>query len=124
MYEKLIKQVVEAINLSSSWAQTGWKTSFGERGVEACSLPEALELASNFVYREEAVDYWTQVQLIGGDAAESGKKALDALKNGDLKRAEDSVYFSMYIEKPYAPNSNTWGPVHEALKQEMTGSPR
>ncbi len=121
MYEKLIGMVEDAVDLSRRWAQSGWKTRFGERGVEACSLSEALDLPPNFVYREEAVDYWTQVQMIGSDAAESGKKAIEALKNGDLKRAEDSVYFSMYIEKPYAPNSKTWKPVYEAVKQEMNG---
>ena len=48
-----------------------------------------------------------------------GKKALASLKKGDLKDAEDHLYFSQYVEKPFEEFSKTWVSVYEAVKAEM-----
>ena len=95
MYESLIEQTQKAIEHSLKWAETGWGMTFGDRQVNVGSLKEAEELPPHFVYREEALNYWKQVQLTGSDAAASGKKALAALEREDFKGAEDFVYCSM-----------------------------
>ena len=121
MYEDLIGQVEEAVERSSNWASTGWKMNFGERALEANSIEEAKPLPNSFVFREEAVNYWNQVELSSKDAADAGKQALEALKKGDMRRAVDSVYLSLYIERPYAFGSKTWKSVYEAIQNEAQG---
>jgi|TARA_Y100000294_G_scaffold171483_1_gene185019 hypothetical protein len=122
MYESLIKQTQKAIEHSLKWAETGWGMTFGDRQVNVGSLKEAEELPPHFVYREDALNYWKQVQLTGSDAAASGKKALAALEREDFKGAEDFVYCSMYHEKPFAAKAKTWKLVYDAVKQEMSKS--
>ena len=122
MLQDLIQKVQKAIEGSSNWAETGWKVTFGPRGTEVSSLQQALELPNTFVYREEAVNYWKQVELTGEDAAASGKKALDALEKNNLNAAEDALYFCQYLEKPFAKDALTWQPLHEAVKKELNKS--
>ena len=76
-------------------------------------------MPKTFVYRAEAINYWNQAQMTGFDAGESGKLALESLKKGDLKDAEDRLYYCQYIEKPFAEFSNTWVSVHEAAKSQL-----
>ncbi|HBR59121.1 MAG: hypothetical protein QGI53_08710 [SAR324 cluster bacterium] len=119
MYEDLIKKTEAAIDNSLHWAERGWSVTFGPRQTEINSLQAAEELPDTFVYRMEAINYWKQARLTGHDAGVSGKKALASLKKGDLKDAEDHLYFSQYVEKPFEEFSKTWVSVYEAVKAEM-----
>ena len=119
MYEDLIKKTEAAIDNSLHWAERGWSATFGPRQTEINSLQAAEELPETFVYRMEAINYWKQARLTGHDAGVSGKKALASLKKGDLKDAEDHLYFSQYVEKPFEEFSKTWVSVYEAVKAEM-----
>jgi hypothetical protein len=119
MYEDLIKKTEAAIDTSLHWAERGWSVTFGPRQTEINSLQAAEELPDTFVYRMEAINYWKQARLTGHDAGVSGKKALASLKKGDLKDAEDHLYFSQYVEKPFEEFSKTWVSVYEAVKAEM-----
>ena len=119
MYEELIKKTEAAIDNSLHWAERGWSVTFGPRQTEINSLQAAEELPETFVYRMEAINYWKQARLTGHDAGVSGKKALASLKKGDLKDAEDHLYFSQYVEKPFEEYSKTWFSVYEAAKAEM-----
>ena len=119
MYQELIQQVQEAIERSNNWAETGWSITFGPRGVDVSSLQQAQDLPKNFVFREEAVNYWNQVQLTGKDAAKAGEKALSSLEKNDLKAAEDALYLSQYFEKPFTKDAQTWQPVHQAAKKKL-----
>ncbi len=119
MYEDLIKKTEAAIDNSLHWAERGWSATFGPRQTEINSLQAAEELPETFVYRMEAINYWKQARLTGNDAGVSGQKALESLKKGDLKDAEDHLYFSQYVEKPFEEFSKTWVSVYEAAKAEM-----
>ena len=122
MFEDLIKKTEKAIENSMNWSKTGWDITFGPRQTNVPSLEEAESLDKTFVYRDEAVNYWKQARLTGYDAGMSGKKALEALKNEDLKNAEDHLYFCQYIEKPFADFSNTWGGLYRAVKEKISDS--
>jgi hypothetical protein len=115
----LIKKTEAAIDNSLHWAERGWSVTFGPRQTEINSLQAAEELPETFVYRMEAINYWKQARLTGHDAGVSGQKALESLKKGDLKDAEDHLYFSQHVEKPFAEFSKTWVKVHDAAKAEM-----
>lgn len=119
MFDDLIRQVQDAIASSRKWAETGWSVAFGPRNVEISSLKQAMALPKNVVFREEAINYWKQAELLGIDTSASGQKALDALKAGNLKAAVNALYFSQYQEKPFAEFSKTWLPLYEAAKQKL-----
>ena len=119
MYEELIEKTEKAIELSMNWAKNGWDVSFGPRQTKVNSLEEAERLDKTFVYKDEAVNYWKQARLTGYDAGISGEKALEALKNEDLKSAEDHLYFCQYIEKPFADFSKTWGNLYMDVKEKI-----
>ena len=119
MYEELIKKTEAAIDNSLHWAERGWSVTYGQRQTEINSLQAAEELPETIVYSMEAINYWKQARLTGHDAGVSGKKALASLKKGDLKDAEDHLYFSQYVEKPFEEYSKTWFSVYEAAKAEM-----
>jgi hypothetical protein len=121
MIDDFIREVQEAIEYSRNWAVKGWAVTFGPRSIEVSSLKQAQALPRNFVFRDEAVNYWNQVLLAGNDTAEAGEKALAALKVGDLKAAADALYLSQYIEKPFAASAATWGPLYEAMKERIAG---
>jgi len=119
MSEDMIYKVQEAIACSRTWAETGWPVTFGPRNVEVSSLKQAQSLPKNFVFRQEAINYWNQAKLTGHDAAESGQKALHALKNSNISAADDALYFCQFIEKPFVEYSKTWLPLYESFKKEM-----
>ncbi|NTV05425.1 MAG: hypothetical protein HGA59_02820 [Chlorobiaceae bacterium] len=121
MSEDVTYQVQEAIAVSKKWSETGWPVTFGPRNVEVSSLKQAQSLPKNFIFRQEAVNYWNQVKLTGNEAADSGQKALDALKDGNFSAAENALYFCQYIEKPFTDSSKTWLPLYEALKEKLSG---
>ncbi|NTU59207.1 MAG: hypothetical protein HGB00_09905 [Chlorobiaceae bacterium] len=115
MMDDLIVMVEKAIESSSHWAETGWAATFGPRNIEVPNLKSAEALPRNVVSREEAVNYWKQVRLTGCDTAESGRKALAALKTGNCPAAADALYLCQYLEKPFEGQARTWLPVYEAL---------
>ncbi|HCD35679.1 hypothetical protein [Chlorobium phaeovibrioides] len=115
MYEELIGLVQQAIDASERWAETGWPVAFGSRNVSVPSLKEAEALPRTAVFRREAVNYWKQVQLTGADAAASGRKALRALKQGDLELAAGALYFCRYQEAPFASSTSTWTKLYDAV---------
>ncbi|TLU81678.1 MAG: hypothetical protein FDX21_11450 [Chlorobium sp.] len=117
MSEDVIYQVEEAIACSEKWAETGWPVTFGPRNVEVSSLKQAQALPKNFVFRQEALNYWNQAKLTGHDTAESGKKALEALKSHNVPAADDALYFCQFLEKPFTEYSKTWLPLYEAFKE-------
>ena len=119
MYKELIEKTEKAIELSMNWAKNGWDVSFGPRQTKVTSLEEAEGLDKTFVYKDEAVNYWKQARLTGYDAGISGQKALEALKNEDLKSAEDHLYFCQYIEKPFADSSKTWAGLYKDVKEKI-----
>lgn len=116
MMEDVIKMVEQAIETSSHWQETGWPATFGVRNVEVNNLKAAEALPRNAVYREEAINYWRQARLTGHDTAEAGKKALEALKNGDLVGADNALYLCQYLEVPFEKDAHTWHPVYEAFQ--------
>ena len=116
MVDDLIITLQHAIEISRNWANTGWPATFGPRNIEVVSLEQAKALPRNFVFSQEAVNYWNQVQLTGNDAADAGQKALDALKNGNTAQAMDALYLSQYIEKPFAESSKLWSVLYETAK--------
>jgi hypothetical protein len=115
MYNDLIEQVQRAIERSFEWARLGWVVSFGRLEIPVSSLQQAKELPENFVYREEALDYWSNVEQLGQEAAAYGKKALICLGKNDLKAAEDAIYQALYIERPCEHYSMTWRAVHDSI---------
>ena len=119
MYKELIEKTEKAIELSMNWAKNGWDVSFGPRQTKVTSLEEAEGLDKTFVYKDEAVNCWKQARLTGYDAGISGQKALEALKNEDLKSAEDHLYFCQYIEKPFADSSKTWAGLYKDVKEKI-----
>ncbi len=121
MSEEVINQVQEAIACSRKWSETGWPVTFGPRNTEVSSLQQAQSLPKNFVFRQEALNYWNQAKLTGNDAADSGQKALDALKNSNVFAADNALYFCQFIEKPFAEYSKTWLPLYEAFKEKRAG---
>ncbi len=121
MSEDVINQVQEAIACSRKWSETGWPVTFGPRNTEVSSLQQAQSLPKNFVFRQEALNYWNQAKLTGNDAADSGQKALDALNNRNVSAADNALYFCQFIEKPFAEYSKTWLPLYEEFKEKRAG---
>ncbi len=119
MFEDVIPQMEEAVERSRKWAENGWRMGFGPQNAPVDSLKEAEALPVSFIYREEAVSYWRQVHLMGNDAADSGEKAVEALKNGNIDAAEKALYLSSYIERPYENYTSTWSSLYEAIKEKM-----
>ena len=119
MFEDIIRRVEEAVGLSRKWAENGWNMGFGPKNVPVTSLKEAEALPVSFIYREESVNYWRQVRLMGDDAADSGEKAVEALKNSDVDTAEKALYLSSYIERPYENYTSSWKSLYETLKEKM-----
>ena len=116
MADDVIITLQQAIEISRNWAETGWPVTFGPRNVEVSSLEQAQALPKNFVFRDEAVNYWRQAKLTGNDAADSGEKAMTALKSGNPGAAADALYFSQYIEQPFAGYSRLWRDLYETVK--------
>ncbi|MEI6757764.1 MAG: hypothetical protein FDX18_00245 [Chlorobium sp.] len=121
MFDDLIQEVQDAIECSRNWAVKGWPVTFGPRNTAVSSLKEAEALPRNFIFRQEAVNYWKQVRLTGNDAADSAVKAVQALQSGNAGAAENALYLCQYIEKPFAEYAGTWNPVYDALKTRLAG---
>ncbi|MBM3161748.1 MAG: hypothetical protein FJZ79_00080 [Chlorobi bacterium] len=118
MYEALIHQTEEALARTAGWAETGWTAVFGPRGIAVNSLKEAMTLPRTSVSRLEAQNYWRQVVLTAEDTSAYGRKALEALRAGDIRKAADALYFAQYMEKPFAEYAETWLPLYEAVMEE------
>jgi hypothetical protein len=110
-------QLDKAIATASSWAVTGWSMTFGSRNVAVNSLQEANDLKNSFPNRLEAISYWSDVETVGHETADHGKKAKDALANGDVGAAKNLVYLARYMEKRINDDTPTWGPVFVALEE-------
>ncbi|MBF0358789.1 MAG: hypothetical protein HQL70_09285 [Magnetococcales bacterium] len=110
-------QLDKAIATASNWAVTGWSMTFGNRHVAVNSLQEAKDLENSFPNRLEALSYWKDVDTVGKETASHGEKAKDALANGDIGAAKNSIYLASYMEKRINDKSPTWGPVLLALDE-------
>jgi hypothetical protein len=115
MFEDVISEVQTAVEHSRHWAETGWPVTFGARRIAVSTLKEAEALPRNSAIRLEAVNYWKQAGLTGNDAGDWGERAVAALKDGDLDAAADALYFSQYVEKPFADSTKTWLPLYESF---------
>jgi hypothetical protein len=120
MIDELTRKVEAAAEASSHWSETGWPATFGNRNVEVPNLKAAKALPKTEVYREEAVNYWKQALLAGVDTAAAGRKALGALKSGDLAAVEDALYLCQYLEKPFEGHANTWIPLYGEFRSACT----
>jgi hypothetical protein len=112
MFEDVITEVRKAVESSRHWADNGWQASFGPRNIQVSTLREAEALPRTSAVRLEAVNYWKQARLTGNDSADWGEKAIAALEAGNVKRAADALYFTQFIEKPFAEFSRTWEPLY------------
>jgi hypothetical protein len=119
MYEDVISEVKKAVESSRHWADNGWPVSFGPRNIEVSSLKAAEALPRTSVIRLEARNYWEQALLTGNDAGEWGEKAIEALEAGNVKGAADALYFSQFIEKPFAESSKTWLPLYDSFMERF-----
>lgn len=119
--EEIAKEIEQALQVTRSWAETGWPMTFGKqlRAVNTITAANALE--ESFVYRQEAQSYWRRAKEAGGEAATWGERALAAVKKGDLKDADDSLYFALYLERPIRGDAPVWGPVYKKFKQHVAG---
>jgi hypothetical protein len=112
-----IEQLDQAIKEASNWAVTGWNMTFGSRNVAVNSLKEAKELKQSFPNRLEAISYWVDVDTVGKETASHGKKAKEALLNGELGTAKNALYLARYLEKRINEDTPTWGPIFLALEE-------
>ncbi len=115
MTDEMISRVEAAVEASTRWHEAGWPATFGVRNVEVPNLKAAVDLPKTAVYRDEAVNYWLQVRLAGTDTADWGRRALEALRRGDLKAAGNALYFCQYIELPFHAQAKTWRPLYDAF---------
>lgn len=115
MSDNLKKSVQESLERSRKWAEDGWKVTFGARQVEISSLQQALDLPKEAPNREDAIGYWKNVQEISEEVSIYLEGALADLEKGDLKAAENKLYFAQYFEKPLEQFTNTSKPVYESL---------
>lgn len=115
MTDEMIRRVEAAVDAATRWHEAGWPATFGVRNVEVSNLKAAESLPKTAVCRDEAVNYWLQVRLAGADTAEWGRKALEALRRGELEAAGNALYFCQYIELPFHAQANTWRPLYEAF---------
>lgn len=118
--KELAKDIEKALTASRSWAETGWPMTFGKQQRRVNTIKEANALEESFVYRLEAIAYWGRAKEAGGEAATWGERALKALEKGDLKDADDSLYFAMYLERPVRGDAPVWGPVYKKFKQHLS----
>ncbi len=113
----IVRMIEEASAETREWTKKGWKVTFGHRQIEANSLEAAEKLPQTEVYRLEAIAYWNRVKNAAEDALIWGGRALEDAKKGDLKGAEDAVYYAQFCEFPIREISPTWGPVFEAIRK-------
>jgi len=111
--------IEKALEATKSWAETGWPMTFGKPQRSVNTLKDANGLEESFVYRQEAQSYWRRVKEAGGEAVSWGERALSALKKGDIKDADDSLYFAVYLERPIRGDAPVWGPVYKKFRQHV-----
>ncbi len=119
MFEDIIPRIEGTVEHSRKWAENGWVMGFGPKNAPVNSLKEAEALPVSFVYREEAVNFWRQIRLMGNDAADSGEQAIEALKSGNSDAAEKALYLASYIERPYENYTSEWKSLYETVKEKM-----
>ncbi|ANT63854.1 MULTISPECIES: hypothetical protein [Prosthecochloris] len=117
MIDDLIRKIEKAVEASENWPEKGWPVTFGPRNIEVPDLKAAEALPREAVYRQEALNYWRQVRLTGGDTAAAGRKALEALRTGRLQAAADALYLCQYLEKPFEGHARTWIPLYEEFRE-------
>ena len=115
-FEQTLQQAIDG---STQWATHGWPATFSPRDEVVASLQQAEQLPANIVYRQVAIDYWYTVARLGQEAAEWGRQALHHLQHNNLNAAEDAVDYARYLERPIAPHSLTWEPIHLSLQAMM-----
>ena len=115
----LAQKVWQAIKQSQQWAEKGWPVTFGRKAVVVSSLQQARTLSENELCREDALHYWEQVEQLGKEAAEWGKKAMEHLAGGNLQAAEDALYYARFIERPLTQYTWTWEPVHLKIFKKL-----
>lgn len=107
----------EAVAKTKAWPTTGWTATFGTRKTEVNNLEAAMGQPNTFVYKLEAIGYWKRVEFVAPEAAAWGEKAVQALKAGDLKGADDAVSYAVWVEKPIREIAPTWEPVLKAIRE-------
>jgi len=110
-----IRQTAER---SRRWAEEGWPMTFGRRQRPVNTLADAEALEESFPYRLEALSYWHRVKEAGGDAAAWGERAAASLERGDLRDADDALYFAVFLERPIRGSCPVWGPVYRKYKAQ------
>lgn len=122
MNKDFINSVQHAVEQSLRWSEQGWPVTFGIRKVVVSSLRQALELPENEACRDDAVHYWEQVDQLGKETAEWGRKAAEHLTGNDLQVAEDALYYARFLERPIVQYTRTWKPVHLQIRKELIKS--
>ncbi|MBF0310670.1 MAG: hypothetical protein HQL56_14195 [Magnetococcales bacterium] len=119
MEQSALAQALEsAISRAEGWAVNGWKVTFGPGNVEVNSLSAARTTPANFVYRQEAISYWQNIEMAGVETAAQGRKALEALSRNDLHAAGNALYLAVFLEKKINSGTPTWGPVQALLQKQ------
>ncbi len=118
--KEIAGDIENAVQATKRWAETGWPMTFGKLQRSVNTLTEANALEESFVYRLEAQSYWRRVKEAGGEAASWGERALAALRKGDVKDADDSLYFAVYLERPIRGDAPVWGPVYKKFKHHVS----
>lgn len=114
--EDAIKEIESALQKTEKWTQSGWNITFGRRNVEVNNKPDAEKLPFGTAYGLEAQEYWNMVELISKDCVTWGRRAIESLKKGDMRDADDSVYFAMHWEKQIDKSSPTWASAYSKVK--------
>lgn len=118
MSQDLIKAIDEALKETENWSVKGWKQTFGHRNVPVNNLAEAEALDKTFVNKLEAVNFWRRVKDASKECIVEGNKAKAFLQAGDMRNADDIVYYCVQIEKYMrGEKAHTWGKVYDLIKQ-------
>lgn len=118
MLEEIVKDIHRAVDNSRNWGVNGWPMTFGKQNRPVNSQKDAEGLEKTFVYRLEAISYWDRVNDAGKEAATWGERAISSIQKGDLKDADDSLYFAVFLEKPVRGDAPEWGPVYAKFKSQ------
>lgn len=116
MSQELIQEIEKAVESSKHWGEKGWELKFGPRQYPVNNLAEAEALKHGHAFKDEAVAYWKRAQQCGEECAEYGERAIEALKKGDMRAADDALYYAMFMEKFYEKQTRTWKPLYDKIK--------
>lgn len=117
---ELSTDIEAALRATNAWADAGWSMTFGKQLRPVNSLREAEALEESFVYRLEAQSYWRRVREAAKEAAVWGERALAAVRKGDVRDADDALYFALYLERPIRGDAPVWGPVYQKFKRHVS----